>query len=210
MKLKRMQLLALSLCMIVLLGACSGMNGTVPGQSPIGSSNKKVIAFKTDYPFYQSLDALYQKADFVIKAKVLDSRVEWMSHVLPRTAEYYANPNNPGGKQDDTKMITTIYTVEITASYKGKDGVKTMNIMQLGGEDESAIYVCEETPKLAKNTEYVLFLSKSSLRENAGWLLNNIQSLYQVKGNDLMSIPGNTITINLDDMVKLMEAHKGV
>ena len=195
MKLKNLLLVSTTIALMFFSSACINEGRT--------DSEKDIAIGKVDYAWYDSTDALYEKADFVIKGKVLNSRVEWMSHVIEPTAEEKSDPIlNPDGEIDDDKMITTIYTVEINVVYKGSLG-KTIEVLQLGGETDTATYSYEGAPEITINKEYILFLSESTLYENAGWLLNNAQALYKVEGNDLIKLPQNTLELTYEDLARL-------
>ena len=199
MKLKNLLLISTAIALMFFSSACINEGRTDP--------EKDIITGKIDYAWYDSIDALYKKADLVIKGKVLGSRVEWMSHVIEPTAEEKSDPVlNPGGEiDDDDEMITTIYTVEISVVYKGSAG-KTIDVLQLGGETDTATYSYEGTPEITINKEYILFLSESTLYENAAWLLNNAQALYKVEGNDLIKLPKNTLELTYEDLTRLEES----
>lgn len=133
MKLKNLLLVSTAVALMFFSSACTNEGRTAP--------EKDIIIGKVDYAWYDSTDALYEKADWVIKGKVLGSRVEWMSYVIEPTAEEKSDPIlNPGGEIDDDKVITTVYTIEINAVYKGSVG-KTIEVLQLGGETDTELYI---------------------------------------------------------------------
>ncbi len=196
---KKILLISVAVTLMLFLSACTDYGRD--------DTEKDVVIGQVDYPWYDSIDALYEKADLVIRGKILDSRVDWMSHVIEQTAEEESDPIlNPGRKNDD-KVITTIYTVEITAIYKGSTD-KTTKVLQLGGETDTAIYIYEGTPEININKEYVMFLSKSTLYENAAWLLNNVQAIYKVEGKDLVKLPQNTLELTHEDLTRLESNYK--
>ena len=171
-----------------------------------GTTDKEVYIGRLDYANYDKIETLFTVADYVIKGKVIDSRVEWLSHLIQPTDEEESDPyKNPGGDVNDEKVLTTIFTVEITDSYKGKASSNTIEVMQLGGETETAIYRYEGAPEIAKNIEYVLFLSMSNLRDNTSWLLNDVQSLYQVNENELIKLSVNSLELTFEDLSRLAE-----
>lgn len=203
MKLKNLLLVSTVIALMFFSSACIN-EGRTDSEKDIATTPKKDIAIgKIDYAWYDSIDAMYEKADLAIKGKILNSRVEWMSHVIEPTAEEKSDPIlNPGGEIDDDKVITTIYTVEINAIYKGSIG-KTIELLQLGGETDTATYSYEGAPEITITKEYILFLSESTLYENAAWLLNNAQALYKVDGNDLIKLPKNTLELTYEDLTRL-------
>lgn len=203
MKLKNLLLASTAIALMFFSSACINEGRTDPEKDIATTPENDINIGKIDYAWYDSIDALYEKADFVIKGKVLDSRVEWMSHVIEPTAEEKSDPIlNPDGEIDDDKVITTIYTVEINVVYKGSVG-KTIEVLQLGGETDTAKYSYEGASEITINKEYILFLSESTLYENAAWLLNNAQALYKVEGNDLIKLPQNTLELTYEDLTRL-------
>ena len=203
MKPKNLLLASTAIALMFFSSACINEGRTDPEKDIATTPENDINIGKIDYAWYDSIDALYEKADFVIKGKVLDSRVEWMSHVIEPTAEEKSDPIlNPDGEIDDDKVITTIYTVEINVVYKGSVG-KTIEVLQLGGETDTAKYSYEGASEITINKEYILFLSESTLYENAAWLLNNAQALYKVEGNDLIKLPQNTLELTYEDLTRL-------
>jgi hypothetical protein len=191
---KKIMLISIAVAMMLFFSAC-----TNEGRA---SSQKDIVIGQVDYPWYDSIDTLYEKADMVIRAKILDSRVEWMSHGIEQGAKEGSDQIlNPGAKNDD-KVITTIYTAEINAIYKGSP-VTTIEVLQLGGETDTEIYMYEGTQQINIKKEYVMFLSKSTLNENAAWLLNNIQAIYKVEGKNLIKFPQNTLDLTYEDLTML-------
>lgn len=206
MKLKNLLLASTAIALMFFSSACINEGRTDPEKDIATTPENDINIGKIDYAWYDSIDALYEKADFVIKGKVLDSRVEWMSHVIEPTAEEKSDPIlNPDGEIDDDKVITTIYTVEINVVYKGSVG-KTIEVLQLGGETDTAKYSYEGASEITINKEYILFLSESTLYENAAWLLNNAQALYKVEGNDLIKLPQNTLELTYEDLTRLKKS----
>ena len=183
MKLRSTQLFLMLLGLIILLSACANAKTTAPEHS-VGTTKKTVYVGSLDAEYFDNIDEVYKGANFVIRGKVVGSRVEWMSHKMKPTA-------------NDPKTLTTIFTVEIVSFYKGDTGTKTIEVMQMGGETEIAIYRYEDQPEITKNTEYIMFLSKNPVIDNAAWLIaGGMQSLYRIDGNRLVSSPDNKLALN--------------
>lgn len=191
---------------VFFIACTAGTSDSAGTTDSAGTIDKEVYIGRFDYANYDKIETLFAAADYVIRGKVIDSRVEWLPHLIQPTDEEEFDPyKNPSGDVNDEKVLTTIFTVEITDSYKGKTNSNTIEVMQLGGETEAAIYRYEGTPEIAKNTEYVLFLSMSNLRDNASWLLNDVQSLYQVNENELIKLSGNSLELTFEDLSRLAE-----
>ncbi len=152
MKLRNRRLWLLLLSMSVLLSACA-------------NAKKSENIVLVEYAHFASVEEMYQKADFVIKGKVIKSRVQWLSWV----------------KQE----LATIYTVEILGSYKGFTADKTMELLTMGGETATAVFRYEPEIKLSMDTEYVMFLSKSRQIDNAVSLIAGPYALYRVDENGI-------------------------
>ncbi len=199
MKRKNITLFPIMLFLSVFCIAC-----TARTSDTAGTTGKEVYTGRFDYANYDKVETLFTVADYVIRGKVIDSKVEWLSHLIQPAGEEESDPyKNPGGEVNDEKVLTTIFTVEITDSYKGKAIGNTIEVMQLGGETKTAVYRYEGAPEIAKNIEYVLFLSMSNQRDNASWLLNDVQSLYQVNENELIRLSGNSLELTFEDLSRL-------
>ena len=181
---------------LLLTAAC----GNFPAEKEPITAEKETVSVLVDYPWYESVEALYGRADLVIEGKVISSRVEWMNHAIEPSEEDKDDPYlNPGGDTDPGEMVTTIYTVEVHDIYKGSAG-ETIELMDFGGETDSVICTCPDAADIEMDAEYVLFLSTSELRENAAWLLNPTQGLYRIQGDTLISDPDNPLTLTFEDL----------
>ncbi len=190
MKIKKIFLSCLALTLIFSFIACES--------GEISSSDKELVIGYIDYPWYDSLQELYAAADFVVKAKVLESRAEWMSHLVDPTQNN--NPEaDPGGEVNGQKVLTTIYELEIDTAYKGRAGDR-IELFQLGGETDTVIYEYEGSPEISINQTYLLFLSQSGSSENASWLLNHEQAIYKVEGNELIRLSSDTWELTFEDL----------
>lgn len=75
--------------------------------------------------------------------------------------------------------------------------------MQLGGETDTEIYIVQESPEITQDSDYIMLLSKSQLHESGAWLLNPSQSLCKVEGKNLINLPGNTLKLDFEDLLRL-------
>ncbi len=170
------------------------------GSEKISSPDKELVIGYIIYPSFGSLEELFAASDFVLKARVLDSRTEWMSHVVdPGTNN---NPEaDPGGEVGEQKVLTTIYELEIDTAYKGSVG-NGIELMQLGGETDTTIYAYKGAPEIGIGHTYLLFLNQSGASDNAAWLINDEQAIYKVKGNDLIRLSTNIWQLTFVDLPK--------
>lgn len=150
-------------------------------------TEKKVYIGHADYPRFDSAEDLYNSADWIVQGKIIDQRVEVMSLRITDNSEEDDEVLNPGVDIEDEKDVVTIHTVEIETVYKGELQKRTIEVMQLGGETNDAIYRFEGAPEFQIDNSYLLFLSKSIIVENAAWLLNDLQATYEVHGDKIIS-----------------------
>lgn len=80
-----------------------------------------------------------------------------------------------------------------------------MSTGDLGKSPVESLNKVEGEPEITKDIDYIMFLYKSALRENAGWLLNAEQSLYKVEGENLLMLPNNTLKLDFEDLLRLSE-----
>lgn len=166
-------------------------------------SEKTTVIAKADYPYYEDESAIYEKASLVIRGKVIDKRMEYMSQVIELTKEQKDDPQlNPGGDVDEEKEMFTIYKVQVIDSFKGdvvKDDV--VEIKQFGGETKDTIYIEEGAPQISQNGEYIMFLE--SYEDSPATLLNNTQSLYNIEDNKIINYVENDFNMTIEKLEKL-------
>lgn len=136
------------------------------------------VLVRQDFPHYKSIDSLSEKADVVIKGRVIKSRVEALNDVIYSTSvDEKMNPEGELPEEKTNYTIYTIYTIEIVDSLKGnsKPG-DTIEVKQLGGEVENIDFISEENIDILTGNDYVLFLA--TYENTPASLLNSVQSLY--------------------------------
>jgi hypothetical protein len=167
------------LIIVVCCGMVAALMGCVTQEAEVSPKEKLIIRVSADYPYYPNVDALTEKADLIVKGTVMDSRVEEIDTRIKTSEE---NKNlNPGGKTSSTNFLYTVYTIDVSDSYKGDvEPGETIEIKEIGGESDTTTCIAGETVKFAKNKEYVMFLStyESDVPPS---LLNPIQSAYNYK-----------------------------
>lgn len=175
---KRNIFIGITLSAIVLLGV---LVLNFISSSNTNNISKKVL-ISADYPKYDNLDNLIDRADTVILGKIVDMRYEELN--VAEQPKINDELNNPGGELDETKDVYTVYDVKIVETYKG--GMSTNEIIkvkQLGGVIGNTEYVLEdyENSNLENNREYILFLE--TYENSPASLLNPIQASYEVQMN---------------------------
>lgn len=150
----------------------------------IFANQKKSIQKLTingDYPEYGSLESLVDRADTIIKGKIINYTYSQLNIKDNKSTDEFLNP---GGKIDNSKIPYTIFTVEIEKTYKGNANKKdTIEIKQLGGVIGNIEYVFENDAevKLEKGKKYVFFLE--TYADSPASLLNPIQASYEYDDN---------------------------
>ena len=183
---KRVILPILIISTLLLTTACTKLP---PGE-------KETIAVHADYPWYQSVGELFDRADLVIEGTVLDSRVEWMNHAIYPEEDKDDPRLNPGGDRDPGEMITTVYTVEVHDIYKGSAG-ETVELEDIGGEIDGIVCENPEAADIDTGAEYLMFLSV--YEDFPACLLNPVQAIYRVDGDNLVG----AIPLTYEDLAYL-------
>lgn len=187
------------LIMTTLIGCSSQKSDTIKGE-------KLKVVVDRDYPHYSSIDDLSQKADIVIEGAVVNSRVEELEHVIEPSDK--SEKSNPGGNVPSSKRVYTIYTVEVSDSFKGNiNSGETIEVKETGGEGKGAIYVSNDSIELKMNKKYIMFLN--TYDNSPATLLNPIQSLYTYDEESLNNdqLKGehkeNDLSLKIKDLEKI-------
>lgn len=191
---KQVQIITIIIVSVFLFTSCSTASK---------DSEKTTVITRADYPYYEDESAIYEKASLVIRGKIIDKRMEYMSQVIELTKEQKDDPQlNPGGDVDEEKEMVTIYKVKIIDSFKG-DVVKgdVVEIKQFGGETKDTIYIEEGAPQISQNGEYIMFLE--SYEDSPATLLNNVQSLYGIEDNKIINHVENDFNVTIEKLEKL-------
>lgn len=104
---------------------------------------EKVI-ISVDYPDFDTLENLVDKADTIIKGKIIDftySELE-ITQGVNSDDEYL----NPGGEIDDSITPYTVYSIQIEKAYRGDyDENDVIEVKQPGGIFGNVEYVLEDS-----------------------------------------------------------------
>lgn len=156
------------------------------------------VTISADYPVYENLETLTDRADTIIKGKIIDYKYSQINITQKNQSddEYL----NPGGEVDNSLQPYTIFTVEIKKTYKGNINKKeTIEIKEPGGIFGNIEYVNEDSAMLKKGKNYVFFLETYS--DSPASLLNPIQAKYEYDDNDnLIQDEKNKINFNMKDL----------
>ncbi|MEV7870058.1 hypothetical protein AB0P17_29110 [Streptomyces sp. NPDC088124] len=178
---------------------CSSDGGSADRSG--SSAARDVVAYHADYPAYDSLDAVIEESDLVVKGTVVNSRVERM---LPETSADGDPATNPQAglspeelaearaEAEADPVVVTVSTVKVSQVLAGDVSVgDTVEVSQLGGTYKGVTYKERSTTALAgRGTEYVLMLADNGAR-NPYDLLNPEQALYTVgSGGAVKAVSG--------------------
>lgn len=172
---KHKPMIAIMVCFVVVItGAIITTKTTEPMEK---------IVISADYPKYDTLENLVNRADTIVKGKIIDFKYSELNITQEvNTDDEYLNP---GGEMDDSTTPYTIYMIEIEKAYKGKYTENdVIEVKQLGGISGNVEYILEESidPKLEKEHNYVFFLETYS--DSPASLLNPLQASYEYDEND--------------------------
>jgi hypothetical protein len=194
---KKQGIIVIVIMSLVLFAGCTNH------RNDTGANDKTIVIVSHDYPYYENESAIYEKASIVIRGTVIDKRAEYMSHVGELTEEQKKDPKlNPGGEVDKEKEFTTIYKIQVTDSFKGKvlkDDI--VEIKQFGGETDDTIYIDEGAPQIEQKREYIMFLE--TYENSPATLLNDVQSLYSIDKDKLISHTDNDFNMTIEKLEAL-------
>ncbi|WP_141131615.1 hypothetical protein [Anaerovirgula multivorans] len=193
---------------------CWGMILTSIGFSAqnenVKQEEKSTTIVYADYPYYPSIDALAEKAAIIIEGTIVDSRVEEIDHRM-----------NPSSDTPPSMMVYTVYTVEVSNSYKGDvEPGETIEIKQIGGEGKTMVYIVgeEDNVNFVENRKYVMFLR--TYENFPASLLNPIQACYSyeedivntkstVDNEQFISVnEKNDLTLTIEDLERIKDKTK--
>jgi len=148
--------------------------------------------FSADWPYYESVDALVNRANLIVRGTVVDSRVE---------------PVNIMGSGGELYFLHTISTVHVLDSYMGDVMAgDEIEVMIIGGETETEVlFVSNYSYTFTRENEYVMFLYVSDY--GLALLLNPFHAVYifnpraRSTSEALVSAyDGNRITLTYEDL----------
>lgn len=205
---RKFRLFTMCAAVVLMLTACAS-GAQVSEEGPI------TVVVSEDFPHYNSVNGLSEKADAVIKGKVVDSRVEEIDDMIHTDST--DEELNPGGELFIEKNIYTIYTIQVDESFKGnyKPGDK-LEFKELGGQIGDTTFVSEDRIDISSANDYVFFLA--TYDDAPASLLNPIQSLYIYDSADMegeaklaeqtvlkSANPENDLTLSVDHLLEMKD-----
>jgi hypothetical protein len=153
----------------------------------------QTVEYHPDYPFYETPDALYERADLVVAA----------------TVESTDGAQELFGGGEDEPIVYTIFRAMALDAYKGDiDAGQVIQVKLLGGDLDGTTYLGDQATFLKIDTTYVLFLA--TFPDAPASLLNPQQAQYAVSATgELASLPDNPIQLTTADLERLAGAGSG-
>ncbi|SNT51710.1 hypothetical protein SAMN05421812_10851 [Asanoa hainanensis] len=147
------------------------------------------VVYEGDYPRYQSVAELMERATLVVEATPAN----------PRFEKLYPTD---GPKTDDTAVVVTVYDATVTRVHKGsaRPG-DVVQVKQMGGEMGGVVYESAEEVPFRTGTAYLLFLE--TYPDSPASLLNPDQAQYEIDpAGGYQPVSDNTLTVTAADLEK--------
>lgn len=168
---------AVVICLILFVGSMGGCQSKTP---------EKTVTISADYPGYDSLEALTDRADLIVQGTVKEMQYKQIDISL-------------GKGSDDSPSPYTVYTVAVDEVFKGDGNVgETVEVKVPGGIFDGVAYVIEgmDSPLLETDQSYVLFLA--TYENLPASLLNLTQAAYEIEENGELAGAESDSSIRLE------------
>ncbi|MFE9817922.1 hypothetical protein [Streptomyces sp. NBC_00236] len=205
---KRMRHVVASSSLLVLALAAAGCANGEPA-SEKAAETSDVIAYEADYPVYDSLDQVVEKADVIVKGTVVGSSVRELVPETSTDTDPLANPQAGLSEEeaaDEDPVVITVSRVKVSEVLSGnvKPG-DIVEVSQLGGQRGKVTYKEKHTTALTANgTQYVLMLAAHGPAAPYD-LLNPEQALYTAGGSGKVEPVGDAGFKNVGTVKNLRE-----
>lgn len=144
------------------------------------------VDYHGDWPSYDSLDVLYDRADLVVRGTL-------------------AGPSTVRKLDigDGTTMVFTVADVTVGEVFKGSATTgQTVAVKQMGGRLDGVDYRSDAESYLSPGQTYLLFLE--TYKDSPASLLNPWQAQYVADASGgFSSRPGNAIRVSRADLTRL-------
>ncbi|MET8868177.1 hypothetical protein ABZW11_35045 [Nonomuraea sp. NPDC004580] len=175
------------------------------------SMHEEAVLYRADYPQYESADALFDRANLVVEARIV-GEPRYLQEVAapdPTTTDPRLNPEAgapaelSGDEPEVPATVITVYTAQVLQVHKGEAKVgQSIEVKELGGVLDGVTYKEESTTALQPDTGYVLFLE--TYPDSPAALLNPVQAKYPLDAaKNPAPLPENTIKLTRSDLEKL-------
>jgi hypothetical protein len=160
----------------------------------------KIVYTEGQFPDYDSVAALFDRATDVVRVEVLDNgKYDMVVYNIP-------NPDNPNW--EPRYQIVTIYQIKVIESFKGDNHAgDIIDVRQRGGEVDGVRLINKDKIPLMMGDELVLFLLWND-RDSHASLLTPWYAIYHYpKENNMMSFSAdsedNRVLENVDERNQL-------
>jgi hypothetical protein len=165
----------------------------------------ETVVYHSDYPGYDTLPALYKKADLVVEARVAGPGQVRELQASDGGSDPKANPNAgvDAPQQAREPVVVTVFQAKISHVFKGSAKVGgSVEVKQLGGQVKGITYQEEGAVALQGGTTYLLFLAV--FPDAPASLLNTDQAQYAVDSSGTLRRFGtNQLAFTRADVSKL-------
>lgn len=168
---------AVVVCLILFVGSMGGCQSKTP---------EKMVTISADYPEYDSVEALTDRADLIVQGTVKEMQYKQIDISL-------------GKGSDDSPSPYTVYTVAVDEVFKSDGNVgETIEVKVPGGIFDGVAYVIEgmDSPLLETDQSYVLFLA--TYENLPASLLNLTQAAYEIEENGELAGAESDSSIRLE------------
>lgn len=141
----------------------------------------ETVFVNADYPYYNSLQELYDAADLVIVAR--------------------NNCNESTILNIGNEIPYTVSSMSVTDVFKGDKSIDSIDVKQLGGLMDGVMYISQGVEQLVQDGEYLLFLE--TYDKSPASFLSPVQGMYYVEGSTVTARPENSIAVTLEDLSAL-------
>lgn len=190
-----MRRILIAIASLVILSACS--------------ATAEPVVYHADYPAYESVDKLYERATLVVEGTVTASpaRVQELK-ADPGGDDPRLNPSaglapEKGTQAEEAGVVVSVFQIQVTKVFKGAATPgQAVDVQQLGGTFNGVTYKEEGAQVLRPNSGYVFFLETYPSAPAA--LLNPEQGQYPLDANgNPTKLGGNEINVTRDDLKRL-------
>lgn len=156
------------------------------------------VEYPADYPYYDTADAMTNKADYVFEGKILESNVyKIIISSDTNSSVDFIHLLLEGDKLAANEYVYTVYDMKVFASYKGDLTINTIvRIKLLGGKVGADVYT--DLSSVSFNTgEKVLLFAVSFNNNLMPWsLINPEQGYYQIINNIYIKHDNNHVAVD--------------
>ncbi|MEV4548018.1 hypothetical protein [Nonomuraea wenchangensis] len=172
------------------------------------AAHEEPVLYRADYPQYENADALFDRANLVVEARIVGEPRYLQEVTKPDSAETDPRLNPMAGapaavaaaQPDAPPMVITVRTAEVLKVYKGEAQVgQKVEVKELGGVFDGVTYEEEHTTALNEGSGYVLFLE--TYPDSPAALLNPVQGKYPLdSANNPAPLPENTVKVTRNQL----------